>query len=95
MATRFLQACKPPLSDLLQQEKKKRRNKRSPSYVALGSNDRYYIRFTDGSSQWSGNDDGFTEKVRGGASKGGIKSIAFGMPDSRGSSCMAMVDGVT
>ena len=69
------------LCELLQQEKKKRRNKRSPSYVALGSNDRYYVRFTDGSSQWSGNEL-LSEKVRDGTSKGGIKSIAFGMTDS-------------
>jgi len=69
------------LYNLLQQEKNKRRNKRSPAYVALGSEDRYYIRFTDGSSQWSAVDgDNFSESVRAGSSKGGIRSVAFGKP---------------
>mmetsp|Transcript_14380 Transcript_14380/g.41345 ORF Transcript_14380/g.41345 Transcript_14380/m.41345 type:complete len:241 (-) Transcript_14380:273-995(-) len=35
-----------------------------PEYVALGSNDRYYIRFRDGSSRWEGCDQ-MTEAIHG------------------------------
>jgi hypothetical protein len=68
------------LYELMQQEKKKRRNKRTPSYVALGSRERYYVRFTDGSSQWSGDGEDFNQKIRDGGSRGGISSVAFGEP---------------
>ena len=46
-----------------------------PEYVAIGSQDRYYVRFTDGSSQWVG-DDAMTKKLRGTNRR--VKSVAFG-----------------
>lgn len=48
-------------------------------YVALSCDDRYYIDFQDGSSQWVGDEDGlFNEKVKAGKSRGGIATVSFG-----------------
>ena len=48
-----------------------------PEYdVAIGSQDRYYVRFTDGSSQWVGNET-MTNMLRD-TNRRRVKSIAFG-----------------
>ena len=71
------------LSELMAQElKKKLKKQRSPAYVALGSNSRYYIRFTDGSSRWQGDSETFNEKVREGKEKDGVLTVAFGKAGS-------------
>ena len=46
-----------------------------PEYVAIGSQDRYYVRFTDGVSQWVG-DDAMTNTLR--DTNRRVKSVAFG-----------------
>ena len=47
-----------------------------PEYVALGSKDRYFVRFRDGASQWSNHDEGFTKIIK--EDERAIRSIAFG-----------------
>eukprot|EP00965_Chrysotila_dentata_P187778 6172344-Pleurochrysis_carterae.AAC.2 len=69
------------LYKVLKKEKSKK-EKRKPAYVALGSDDRYYIRFTNGTSQWVGDGKSFDEAVFDGESNGGIRSVAFGKPGS-------------
>ena len=50
----------------------------SPTYVAIGTGNRYYIEFADGQAQWSSPDD-MNKYIRGEARKnGGIASVAFG-----------------
>ena len=46
-----------------------------PEYVAIGSQDRYYVRFTDGVSQWVG-DDAMTKTLQ--DTNRQVKSVAFG-----------------
>ena len=49
---------------------------RRPAYVALGTNHRYYIQFTDGSSEWSANCGAkFAEAAR---VQGEVQTVAFG-----------------
>ena len=45
----------------------------SPTYVAMGSQNRYYIEFADGKSEWVASDDAATE-----INKSSVASIAFG-----------------
>ena len=47
----------------------------SPVYVSIGSQDRYYIKFADGKSEWVGCD-GFTKALK--KSNRTVKSVAFG-----------------
>ena len=50
----------------------------SPTYVAIGTGNRYYIEFADGQAQWSSPDD-MNKYIRREAEKnGGIASVAFG-----------------
>ena len=48
-----------------------------PTYVALGSQDRYFIRFKDGSTDWVGSDD-ITTVLNLTNSTRTVKSVAFG-----------------
>ncbi|EJK69390.1 hypothetical protein THAOC_09363 [Thalassiosira oceanica] len=48
----------------------------SPVYVAVGSQDRYYIKFSNGKSEWVGCDD-LTEELNS-SSSSKVKSVAFG-----------------
>jgi len=48
----------------------------SPVYVSLGSQDRYYIQFADGKSEWVGCD-GMTKQLQSSKSRK-VKSVAFG-----------------
>jgi len=48
----------------------------SPEYVAIGSLDRYYIRFEDGESEWVGCDT-MTERLQD-ESSGDVGTVAFG-----------------
>lgn len=47
----------------------------SPTFVALGSQDRYYIHFADGKAQWCG-PDSLTEVLH--ETDSTVKCIAFG-----------------
>ncbi len=47
----------------------------SPDYVALGSNERYYIRFTNGKSEWVGPDN-LSKLLQNDRRR--VKSVAFG-----------------
>ncbi|KAL7541594.1 hypothetical protein ACHAXR_011051 [Thalassiosira sp. AJA248-18] len=47
----------------------------SPKYVSMGSQDRYYIEFVDGKSEWVGCDDMSTELN---SSSSTVKTVAFG-----------------
>ena len=72
-------ACTSGLSDGLYNKLNGRQRKLpSPVYVAMGSEDRYYVRFADGSSQWNGCDD--LSKVLKQKSNGRVvKTVAFGI----------------
>lgn len=60
-----------------------------PEYVAMGSFDRYYVRFKDGSSDWVGCED-MTKKLNS-RSSSSIMSVAFGA--SWDSFCIVFEDG--
>ena len=47
----------------------------NPDYVAIGSQDRYYVRFSDGSAQWVGCDQ-MTKELK--EEKRRVKTVAFG-----------------
>eukprot|EP00966_Prymnesium_polylepis_P108965 2521659-Prymnesium_polylepis.1 len=61
-----------------EEQRKKAKKRRTVTYVALGTSGQYYIRFGDGSAQWSGADEAFSEKARG-CSARGVASVAFGV----------------
>ena len=47
-----------------------------PEYVVIGTGDRFYIRFADGSSRWEGEDDDFSEAIH--DSDSDVDKVAFG-----------------
>jgi hypothetical protein len=64
-------------SETLRNSLKERRQKSlpPPEYVAIGSQDRHYVKFENGSSQWVGCD-AMTKALK--ETNRGVKSVAFG-----------------
>jgi hypothetical protein len=56
----------------------RRRKLPSPVYVAMGSQDRYYIKFADGSSQFVGCDD-LVKELQQKSNVRVVKTVAFGV----------------
>ena len=48
-----------------------------PTYVALSGDNRYYIKFADGKSEWVG-PDSFSDKIHAESSRG-VRTVAFGI----------------
>jgi hypothetical protein len=58
-----------------------------PTFVVMGPQERYFIRFADGKSQWSGGNSSFDEVLEGGKA---VEKLAFGTP---GEFCVLFEDG--
>ena len=60
----------------------------SPTYVSIGSQDRYYIEFADGESEWVGCDD-MSDELK--STSKSVKTVAFG--EHWGSYFVVFTDG--